>query len=129
MRTKAEFRALREMAGLSQADLADEMGIRVRAVKRWEAPDSGYDHIPDEAWEILENDIKDQRQKVGDMLRRMDEAGEKSCTLTYFRSQEEHDQCSEEDEWFGAANARSRLLAQILMLQGRSAAFRYPEDE
>ena len=35
----AEFRAMREQVGLSQADVADTLGVNVRSVKRWEDPE------------------------------------------------------------------------------------------
>ena len=35
---KAEFRAMREMVGMTQATLADALGVEVRSVKRWESP-------------------------------------------------------------------------------------------
>ena len=37
-RGKADFAALRETVGLTQAALAEELGVNPRSVKRWEQP-------------------------------------------------------------------------------------------
>ena len=40
MRTKAEFRAIREQLGMSQSVLADMMDVQDRSVRRWESPEA-----------------------------------------------------------------------------------------
>ena len=37
-RSVAEFRAKRELCGLSLYDVADELGVAMNTVKRWENP-------------------------------------------------------------------------------------------
>lgn len=49
MRSKAEFRALRESVGMSQAGVARALGMTVRSVRRWETLEPGYHGAPDDA--------------------------------------------------------------------------------
>ena len=41
-RSKADFKAMREMVGMSQSLLAKRLGVTTTSVKRWERPD--FDH-------------------------------------------------------------------------------------
>lgn len=51
LRNYARFKELREMVGMSQTDLAREVSVAPRTVRRWETPDT---YIPDDSWETLE---------------------------------------------------------------------------
>ena len=42
--TKANFRACRELVGLSQQDLAYEMDVLLKSVKRWENPNPSMEY-------------------------------------------------------------------------------------
>ena len=52
-KTKAALKALREECGLSQQDIADEAGVNILAVKRWENPEYPGRIPPDDVWQFL----------------------------------------------------------------------------
>ena len=53
-RNKQEFRALRELAGITQQSLAKELDVNPLSVKRWESPKYPQ-QAPTEAWQFLDN--------------------------------------------------------------------------
>lgn len=131
MRTKAEFRALREMAGITQARLAAILGVEVRSVKRWESG-SAPQHPPADAWSVLDEAMEMQRVLIDIALDRVDEtedeigAAPSEVVLPYWSSDAEYRECSTDaalgidggsDGW-RMANASSRALAAILRADG-----------
>jgi transcriptional regulator with XRE-family HTH domain len=129
MRSKAEFRALREMAGLSQADVADALGVTVRSVRRWETPAPGYHGAPDDAWELLEDAIARQMATVEGSLDVVNGLPDAPVQLTYYRNQAQFDAYGREPGTpYGAANANTRLVAFELMRRGVEVEFSYPDD-
>ena len=125
MRSKREFKFLREQVGYRQIDLAREMGISERSVKRWEDVKSENYHAPEAAWEILDKAVDLQMLVVEDSLSRIDEAIEKfgypnNIQLIYWMNQDEYDQyhCIEDGGDWRQANANNRIIAYILMEQG-----------
>ena len=125
MRSKREFKFLREQVGYRQIDLAREMGVSERSVKRWEDVKSENYHAPEAAWEILDNAVDLQMLVVEDSLSRIDEAIEKlgypnNIQLIYWMNQDEYDQyhCIEDGGDWRQANANNRIIAYILMEQG-----------
>lgn len=130
MRTKADFKALRETCGLTQQNVADACGVRVLAVKRWEKP--GYSAPPRDAWEFLDG----CRERMLDMagfstdkaVAARDEVGLETVALTYFRDQEQYDASGRDEGPYGLANATARLTADYLGAEGFEVEFRYPDD-
>lgn len=125
MRSKREFKFLREQVGYRQIDLAREMGVSERSVKRWEDVKSENYHAPEAAWEILDKAVDLQMLVVEDSLSRIDEAIEKlgypnNIQLIYWMNQDEYDQyhCIEDGGDWRQANANNRIIAYILMEQG-----------
>lgn len=125
MRSKREFKFLREQVGYRQSDLAREMGVSERSVKRWEDVKSENYHAPEAAWEILDKAVDLQMLVVEDSLSRIDEAIEKlgypnNIQLIYWMNQDEYDQyhCIEDGGDWRQANANNRIIAYILMEQG-----------
>lgn len=53
-RGKADFRARREMLGLTQQDVADALNANVKTIKNWENPRQTRYRISDAAWEYLD---------------------------------------------------------------------------
>lgn len=114
-RTKANFRAAREIVGLSQADLAELVGVSTQAVKRWEHPDGPQP--PADAWELLMAWLRLHREAVDAMADVVDGArmeGHGRVTLPYYRSQAEYDAMGRDPGPFGVVNARARALWSIL---------------
>ena len=133
-RTKADFAALRETVGLTQANLADDLGVNPRSVRRWEQPgQEGYEP-PAEAWEVLDRYADLRRQMVDHARETVMQAGERmggqpgQVVLTYYRSQEQYDDLGRDEGWYGVANANARAVASELAHYGVTVCFRYPEE-
>ena len=127
MRTKADFKALRETLGLTQQNVADMAGVRVLAVKRWEKP--GGAEPPEDVWRALD----EMRGRMLDMawfaadkaVEMRDSAGAESVALTYYRSQDQYDAVGREPGPYGFTNAVARLTADYLKAEGFDVEFRY----
>lgn len=133
-RTKADFAALRETVGLTQANLADDLGVNPRSVRRWEQPgQEGYEP-PAEAWEVLDRYADLRRQMVDHARETVMKTGESTgelpthVVLTYYRSQEQYDELGRDEGWYGVANANARAVASELAHYDVAACFRYPEE-
>lgn len=134
MRTKADFAALREAMGLTQANLADELGVNPRSVKRWEQPGmEGYEP-PQDAWDVLDDYADVRRQMVEHCretaMQAQEQAGRMpdAIVLTYYRSQKQYDDLGRDDGWYGVANANARAVAAELERYGFEVRFAYPGD-
>ena len=128
MRSKAEFRALRESAGMSQADVARKLGVTVRSVRRWETPTPGYRGAPDDAWAMLDDALAKQDAVVAGALDIADALPGRSLQLTYYRDQKQFDLLGcEPGEPYGQANANTRMTADALRCQGVEVSFVYPD--
>ena len=129
MRSKAEFRALRESVGMSQADVARKLGVTERSVRRWELPTPGYRGAPDDAWAMLDEAIAKQDAVVAGALEIADAMPRGPVQLTYYRDQEQFDLFGREPgEPYGQANANARMTADALRCQGIEVSFAYPDD-
>lgn len=133
-RTKADFAALRETVGLTQANLADDLGVQARSVRRWEQPgQEGYEP-PEDAWDMLDSYADLQRQMVDHaretVMRTGEEAGHQpdEVVLTYYRSQEQYDELGRDEGWYGVANANARAVAAELARYGFKVRFAYPGE-
>lgn len=132
-RTKAGFKALRERVGLSQQDVANELEVNVKTVKRWEQPQFQYD-APEDAWELLEHALDVQKQQVEYAVSVLNEQVENfgkmpnQVTLTYFRDQAMFDKHGRESGSYGQANANARAAAAELERIGANVVFAYPGD-
>lgn len=134
VRTKADFAALRETVGLTQSNLADDLGVQARSVRRWEQPgQEGYEP-PADAWDMLDFYADLQRQMVDHaretVMRTGEEAGHQPdrVVLTYWRSQEQYDELGRDDGWYGVANANARAVAAELGRHGFKVRFAYPGE-
>lgn len=129
MRSKAEFRALRESVGMSQADVAKKLGVTVRSVRRWETPEPGYRGAPDDAWAMLDDALAKQDAVVAGALDMAEAMPHGSVQLTYYRDQTQFDLFGREPgEPYGQANASARMTADALRCQGVEVSFAYPDD-
>lgn len=133
-RTKADFAALRETVGLTQANLADDLGVQARSVRRWEQPgQEGYEP-PADAWDMLDSYADLQRQMVDHARETVMRTGEGAghqpdeVVLTYYRSQEQYDELGRDEGWYGVANANARAVAAELARYGLSVRFSYPGE-
>ena len=129
-KTTASFRALREMCGLTQQNVADALGVRALTVKRWERP--GFPEPPDDAWAYL-NSMRDRMVEMAEFaadkaVELRDETGAGAIALTYFRDQSQYDEAGRDEGPVGFANAVARLTASHLEVEGVDVEFRYPDD-
>lgn len=126
MRNKQEFKALREQVGMSQADLALMLGVAERSVKRWESIKYTNYNAPQDAWDILDDALKLQRQVISAALGQIDEAAQEvggypeSVKLVYWSSQAEYDEhhCVDDDGDWRQANATARIVSYALHERG-----------
>ncbi len=130
--TAANFRALRELCGITQQQAADAMNVQIRTVKRWE---KGETPVPDDALAWLRRCAVDHTKSVRDEISRMAEGvrpGEVLC-LPYYRTQDQVD--AEAEMWgiealpFGFVNAIYRSVAERLTDMGYLVSFKYPDEE
>lgn len=111
-RSKAEFRALREMVGLTHQAMADRLGVKVMSVKRWESPK--YPQMaPLDAWRLLDGLSLAQEQKVADAVAEASDAG--FAVVPYWSAAATYDDAAPgaEATWT-EANATSRRIAAVL---------------
>ena len=132
--TKADLKARREMAGLTQLDLAKALGVDIRSVKRWEKPDNGYPTAPRDAWDIIDGALAVQRQAVTLALAKVQEIEDaqggapEEVDLTYYRSQADYDDFGRDPGPVGVADATARAVAAELEAAGYHVRFRYPQE-
>lgn len=134
-RGKADFRARREMLGLTQQDVADALNANVKTIKNWENPRQTRYRISDAAWEYLDRAADIQAQQVAyarSVIEKHAEVFAESpivVPITYFRDQAAYDECGRDAGPYGQANATSRAIARDLERMGIQVEFRYPDDE
>ena len=127
MSISADFRARRERCGLTQQEMADAVGVRVLAVKKWERPDGPV--APADAWAFLEA-VETARRAV---VKQAEEAALQfaergAVQLTYYRTQEQFDAFGRDEGPVGVANANARAVADRLEGMGFEIAWAYPDD-
>lgn len=127
-KSKADFRARREMVGLTQQDIADALGVDVRSVKRWER--EGFNDPPGRAWDVIEEFEERFGEAVTvstDMaLANAQAFGTDQVTLTIYRSKEDYDALGRDEGRYGFVNAVTFEVAKLLDIEGMKVAFRYP---
>lgn len=126
-RSKADFRARREMIGLTQGDIADALGVTQMSVNRWER--EGFNDPPDEAWSLIEFHEAEQGRRVGEIAEAFPDGSR--AGITVFRTQDEFEAAKalhggQGAETFGVANATAMEAARTLDALGVEVVFRYP---
>ena len=134
MPTKAQFKALREMTGLSQQNIADALDVNLRTVKSWENPARETYKVPDYAWDYLKKVDDTQAQQVSYMLgivaKQVEEFGGDPALvpITYYRDQAMYYEFGRDDGPVGWPNAVARKVAYELGRRGIAYEFRYPQE-
>ena len=125
-RSKTEFRAKREIIGLTQADIAEELGVGLKTVKRWES--EGYRNPSDEAWALIDREYEKVKKTIAFTVNAYSALKEKGSAsspiqLAYYRSQEQHDAVSPAEENYLRVNAQMRIMAIVLESLGIESTF------
>lgn len=136
-RDKADLKAVRESIGITQIDLANEMGVTVRAIKRWEQ--IGWEEPPEELWELLDDMVYDHERSVDDLVERAerdaqeagpDGDGPKVVRLAYYKNQKHYERFPHQrgttHTW---GNAIVRRAADILRFKGYRVFFYYDDPD
>lgn len=118
-RNKAEFRALRETLGLTQQTLADELGVKILSVKRWEAPKYPQ-QAPQDVWDFLDDLNYKQVEACYRAIAKAATASQ-CVEVPYWSSAADYEASrGSEDITWTEANATSRRLAIMLLDRGVS---------
>lgn len=136
--TKANFRAIREQIGLSQAALAEELGVNVKSVKRWESPNEPQ-IPPDEAWGIIV-DEKDQFDlRVSEAVKAIEAMEEfapeplSGVQLVIYRDQKSYEDRVAPDRRvffeYTRVNAATMAIAAIVENKGYAVMWSFQDDD
>lgn len=130
IRSKATFRAIRQMLGLSHKDVAELLDINeIRNIRRWESPTSQL-QPPERAWELLENMhdafIHDAADQVATIQKLSKTKKPNTIQLKYYINKEDF-LAEHPDDYplFTYANTQSRLVAMSLENLGYDVEFIY----
>lgn len=124
-RSVAEFRAKREMSGLSLYDVARELGVAVNTVKRWENPN--YFPPSPEAWMYIDRAYDRHRERVEtEMQYAVDEASSGGQIVVPWHR---NNMSGVSDMQVGMANAVSRAVAESLATMGYEVTFRWSDPD
>ncbi len=127
--TKANFRVLREMIGMSQEELAKMLNVTKITVIRWENEASQY-NAPIKAWEYIEEVFEEYVENVNTLFSEIEnnenESENNVVKIYYFSSQEMCDRIFSNNFPYQQANAIQRELAKKLIESGYDVVFEYP---
>ena len=136
MRSKQEFKALREQVGMSQTDLALALDVSERSVKRWESVKYKEYNAPQDAWDILDELLQLQREEVATAIGQVEEAAQtvgkypESVKIVYWMCQGEYDKyhyMGDGGDW-RQANATARVVSYALSERGIETDWIAAED-
>lgn len=122
-RSVAEFRAKRELCGMSLYDVAQELGVAVNTVKRWENPNY-FPPSPD-AWRFIDREYDKYCERVDDVLGyAIDNRVEgEPIVIPWHRN----GMRGISDMQVGMSNAVSKAVAESLMTMGYDITFRWSD--
>lgn len=124
-RSVAEFRAKRELCGISLYDVAKELGVAVNTVKRWENPN--YFPPSPAAWRYIDRQYDMHCDRVETVLQKAVEGHEKGDTITVTWCR--NGMSGVNDMQVGMLNAVSQAVAESLLTLGYDVTFRWSDPE
>lgn len=124
-RSVSEFRAKRELCGLSLYDVAQELGVAVNTVKRWENPN--YFPPSPAAWRYIDRQYDKHCDLVADALQDAIDGRRdgKPIVVPWHRN----GMNGISDMQVGINNAVSRAVAESLMTIGYDVTFRWSDPD
>ena len=132
MSQKANLRALREMTGLTQSDIAEMLKVHINTVKNWEHP-AHAQTAPAILYEKLKSILATRKQIVQFVLNNndFDTNNANKITLTFYRDQEEYNKYGRDEGNYKLANANTLAVAKALLDTGKTLddiEFCYPTE-
>ena len=124
-RSVAEFRAKRELCGLSLYDVAKELGVAVNTVKRWENPN--YFPPSPAAWRYIDREYDIHCKRVEDALQ--DAIDERESDASIVVPWARNGMYGLTDRQVGMFNAVSKAVAESLLTMGYDVDFRWDDPE
>ena len=124
-RSVAEFRAKRELCGLSLYDVAEELGVAVNTVKRWENPN--YFPPSPAAWRYIDREYDKHCDQVEDELTKALASAKDGEPVVVRWSRNGMRGMS--DAQVGIANAVAKAVTESLMTLGRDVTFVWSDPE
>ena len=124
-RSVAEFRAKRELCGLSLYDVADELGVAVNTVKRWENPN--YFPPSPAAWRFIDREYDRHCNAVDEALQAAlaSANGDEPVVVLWHRN----GMRGVSDAQVGIHNAVARAVAESLIALGHKVMFRWSDPD
>ena len=124
-RSVAEFRAKRELCGLSLYDVAQELGVAVNTVKRWENPN--YFPPSPAAWRYIDREYDKHCEQVDEALSEAiaNARDGEPVTVLWHRN----NMSGVSDIQVGVNNAISKAVAESLMTLGREVTFMWSDPD
>jgi len=124
-RSVAEFRAKRELCGISLYDVADELGVAANTVKRWENPN--YFPPSPAAWRYIDRQYDRHCDDVEDALQQAIESRVEGqpIVVPWWRN----GMSGVSDREVGRHNAVSRAVAESLMTIGYDVTFLWSDPD
>jgi len=121
-RSVAEFRAMRELCGLSHGDVARELSVAENTVKRWENPN--YFPPSPAAWRFIDRQYDKHCDDVEEALQQaLATAGDGPIVVHWHRN----GMRGVSGMQVGMHNAVSRAVAESLMTLGREVKFMWSD--
>ena len=124
-RSVAEFRAKRELCGLSLYDVAEQLGVAVNTVKRWENPN--YFPPSPAAWRYIDREYDRHCDLVEEALQ--DAVDHRVDGQPIVIPWHRNGMSGVNDMQVGMHNAISRAVAESLMTIGYDVTFRWSDPE
>ena len=124
-RSVAEFRARRELCGLSLYDVAQELGVALNTVKRWENPN--YFPPSPAAWRFIDRQFDNYCDRVENALQdAIDHRTEGQPIVVHWHR---HGMRGISEMQVGMNNAVSKAVAESLITLGYDVTFRWSDPE
>ena len=122
-RSVAEFRAKRELCGLSTYDVAQELGVAVNTVKRWENPN--YFPPSPAAWQYIDREYDRHCDQVEEALQSAMASAkpDEPVLVTWHRN----GMRGVSDVEVGWNNAIAKAVAESLLTLGREVTFQWSD--
>lgn len=123
------------MVGLTQADVAEDLGVAIQSVKRWEREDMTNYNVPESALGYIQEQKTEFIKTVTRLYNSSFELIESGIVdidelpLTYFRDQAMYDRAMKEPARYSQVNAIALAVATMLEVEGYHVAWAYPEDK